>query len=384
MALIVIPIILPMSLCYYLGIGQIIMYVRAVALIILFLMLFQKQFILDKYILHIAIYAIFLFVATVWKGGSVSKCFTNLLNVLCPVLWCKVSFQRGRAYQCIKILSVFLIIMAIADIIVYLLLPEGLMVYQTGELLARTGLISNSNSITPYLIPSCFIVLFALAKEEKDSLINSLWLMFCFMFAIFFVFTGNGMFVSIICIVLFFAYSYTEKVSTVLNAKAMMIVLAVLFVLVCVFQQTNWLGELSALFTSSSTFSGRTQLWIYVIPQILHSPFIGYGVQENTYLSGYLYRTTAHNMYFQLLLWSGLIGCIPLVLIMNNTLKKVMQYWETSKAIRILSIGIIGTLIYFMLEVHVFVPIFWLALSYLNYYDKFLETDEQLNNNEIM
>lgn len=59
-----------------------------------------------------------------------------------------------------------------------------------------------------------------------------------------------------------------------------------------------------------------------------------------------------------------------------------MRYWKRNVDIRVLSIGVIGILIYFLFEVHTSVPILWLVISYINYYPLLIQSTEKDTQNK--
>lgn len=376
MTCLLIPIIAPMGAIYYWGLSHALMYIRLVALVFLIQDYILSKTRLNKYTFHVFAFLLLLLLSTAINNGNLEKYISNSLSIVLPVLWCKMSFKRGRGEVLLHILSFLLLFIAIANVFVYLISPNGIGAFETGELVVRMGLISNDNSITPYLIPGCFIVLLSLHMRHIDSFFSDAFVVILFMFPMFFVFTGVGIITSMICVMLLYSTKYFKLLRNLLNFRNLALGLLVLFIVFCVFRATNWISVFSVALGSSVTFTGRTNLWEYAIRLISEKPFLGYGIQESVYMPGYAYRTTPHNMYFQLLLWSGVVGILPILGIALSTLKSVMRRWKKNRGIQIISIGAIGTLVYYIFEVHTSAPVFWILLSYLNYYSCFLSNSD--------
>ena len=371
MFLLILPAVLPAGLIYYLNISHIVMYLKIVVMVLLLLEYCQRRIPIDNYLMLVSVYLLILLFSTYLYGGDLSKYFTVFLNVFYPVLWCRLSFEENRVDGIMHKLSKFLFLTALIDDVVWLLFPNGIVVTQTGELTTGMGLISNDNSLTPYLIAGCMLTLFSNVRNKEDSLMKDIATLVVFTFAMYYVFTGVGIIVSLICSVLLLTFKYSSTLKNILNFKRIVFIVVVLFVVFCIFRATNWISTFSIALGSSVTFSGRTKLWEYAKTLIATHPILGYGVQKDVYMRGYSYRTTPHNMYFQMLIWSGIIGTFPLIGILILAIRKVSFYWKERKDIRVLSLGVIGVLIYFLFEVHTSVQLLWMVLSYILYYDLF-------------
>lgn len=371
MLLLILPAVFPAGLVYSLNINHVVICAKVIAMALLMFEYTLKRIPLDKYLVLVTTFLFILLLSTFLNNGDVSKYIIVVLNTFYPVLWCRLSFEENRIDGIIRKLSVLLFLIALIDDIVWVLFPGGIVQIQTGEISDVMGIVSNANSLTPYLIAGCMITLFSITRNKKDMFIRDIIVSCVYTFAMCFVFTGVGIIVSLICIFLLLLVKYGGMLKNLINFKRIVFIICTLFVVFCILRATNWISYFSIALGSSVTFTGRTNLWEYAKTLIVQRPLLGYGVQEDVYMKGYLYRTTPHNMYFQLLIWSGVIGALPIIAIFIRTIKKVTKYWNTKKDIRVLSIGVIGVLIYFLFEVHTAVQIFWMVLSYLNYYDKF-------------
>ena len=378
--LLIIPFIcFPSGLAEYWGISHFLIYARLLISFLLPIWAFIKGCRLDKFTAMIYLYVLISLIETFLLNGNSDKCIIYFCNIISPITWCQIVYRTNIEQIALKYLSYFICVIAAANIIAYYLFPNGLTTIQTGELIVRTGLISNDNSISPYLIPSCCVVMYYLnMRDNKSSILQLFLLIFLFTYTIYWVFTGIGVFLSFMLLFLSITFLKADKLSYIINSKRLFSFFIIIYMLFCIFQQqSSFVNLLAESFDSSSTFSGRTYLWQYAIGLIEKRPLFGYGFTDDIYLMDYDYRTTAHNMFLQFIIWGGIFGFFPLACVLFMTFSKAQKYWNSMKQIRIIFLGVFLLLIYYMFEVHSFVPIFWICVAILNYkvWDKEVSCD---------
>lgn len=75
------------------------------------------------------------------------------------------------------------------------------------------------------------------------------------------------------------------------------------------------LNEWSRSLFNKNLFSGRTEIWISVMQEVVHKPFFGYGIGvKASHITDF--PLTSHNMYLQILMEFGLIGVLLFVFLL--------------------------------------------------------------------
>lgn len=122
--------------------------------------------------------------------------------------------------------------------------------------------------------------------------------------------------------------------------KAVAIVSVILVLLVVVFRvQENLDAVFVTLFGKTSDFSGRTLLWDQAFELIKQSPFIGFGLREDSLITIAGRTFTAHNFYLEALC-SGGIAALAAFFLMIAIIGKRVAICRNNAVGRILIVGI--------------------------------------------
>lgn len=113
------------------------------------------------------------------------------------------------------------------------------------------------------------------------------------------------------------------------------------------------LGKLLGLAGRSSTFTGRTDIWILAIKAIVASPWVGWGFEGNNYLikiSGMPYKSY-HNGYLDLMVRGGAIALGLFFLLLGNWLYQITKRTQVGSDIVPFAIPfVVSMLIYNLTE----------------------------------
>src|SRR5699024_1699553 len=113
-----------------------------------------------------------------------------------------------------------------------------------------------------------------------------------------------------------------------------------------------YLNELSRSLFNKNLFSGRTEIWIGVMNEVVHKPWFGYGVGVK---ASHITDTnlTAHNMYLQILMEFGIVGLFLFVLLLVMIWRALMKRLDHC-VVRWSACFMLGILIYLSFEVTLF------------------------------
>lgn len=175
--------------------------------------------------------------------------------------------------------------------------------------------------------------------------------------------SARSVFISLLSVLVFWAIL---KFYRPLFNKLIYIVLAGnflfigLYVLLSKIQLGTILNEWSRSLFNKNLFSGRTEIWIGVMNEVVHKPFFGYGVGVKASHIADTHLTT-HNMYLQILLEFGIIGVILFVFLLIAIWRVLVKRLDHF-VVRFSSCFLLGILIYLSFEVTLFQNNYSIAL----------------------
>lgn len=377
----ILPTVFPFGLSVYLNIYSAATLAKFISFILLFIIWAVTDHRINKYMGLVFLFVASLFISTAINDESIYRWAIDVVGILNVVIWMQLAVKKRQLDLMIKDLKNFALLIVIINIFSYFIAPGGIATVFTGNAYSACDLISNNNSVAPYVVPACFLSIFYCLWKEKCNLRKEIIIFILFFCVLFYAVTGAGMLIALLTVLLYLLMKYNRRFSYFLSIKKLIIMLAIIFFIICVFQATNWLGILFTAFDSNVTLTGRTLLWEYGMKLISQKPVFGHGISENNYMQGYLRIVTVHNMYFQIAIWGGFVSLTLIVMTVIEAMKSVHKYWGRRSDVIPIGLGVIGVLIYFMVEVHVSVPFFWILLSIAYYYEEIVEVNRDHESN---
>lgn len=338
-------------------------------IVITYLFHFRKP---NRLILWTLIFSMILILSTVINNANIAGSIRYLIPIISVLLWCEIAFKYFPK-RALQFLVFYYLIIAVMNIISIYLFPEGLFIDDYENIFY---LIANRNDMAPVLIPSMCLFLFYRNLRSKDSILNTLFAVAFFTFPLFKLWTGTGVTLAFICLMLALIWKF-KFFARLIKYKTLIYIAASIFILICVFQIVLFSGFIENFLHKSLTFTGRTYLWSQALDRFKGSWLYGYGVYTSLdviyTIPGKLALYSAHNMILQFASWGGIILLISFIGILFSA-RRIYQIFYGCKY---LWLSIFSILIFFMFETLTAVPLFWISLSLLQNMNVFIKESSE-------
>lgn len=246
------------------------------------------------------------------------------------------------------------------NLITILFFPDGLYLeVSTSGNIHMCYFLGVANQFGTYFFPGFSLIWFAelidLNGNNRFYSISSI-----IIFAVSFAACNNSTgLITTVLLAVFYIMSINNKLGRILSMKSILILYGVL----CgaILAGSSWL--LNSKFSSflvdivgkDITFSSRTSIWAVGILKFLEKPIWGYGRSSGYAVLTYYGRLFhAHNIVLQILLETGLVGLVLFVLFILNSSSE--SKYTSKNCVTALYIGVITTLIYYLMEVGSILP----------------------------
>lgn len=127
-----------------------------------------------------------------------------------------------------------------------------------------------------------------------------------------------------------------------LQPKWILLTMAVLLVLICVFEVQNLLASMLTAMEKGITLNSRTIIWDYTLRLIAQRPIFGHGSFTQAQINAFvLYGTThAHNLILELLLRAGILGAGGYLLFLCGFIRpgKNRKLFQSHAAVLVISL----------------------------------------------
>ena len=209
------------------------------------------------------------------------------------------------------------LIFAVANLIIGIVMPHGIASISVGAAHPHF-LYGNMNATVRSIMPGLCCSLLLDSKNQRLISMQTILIIFSFFYFVFvqyFMATGfTGIFFLVLWVILYKRISPKYK-------KAYLIVALIVFLIevlvVFTFGQSRYALYITGLFSTKTGFSGREALWVRALNQIPQKLLWGYGrlsTEDMFFNIGNAYGS--HNYYIDVLFQRGLIGFIPLLVLM--------------------------------------------------------------------
>lgn len=318
------------------------------------------------------LFGILMIYTTIENKGDLNSAIYFVRNLVIVSILTQLFISIENRYV-IKYLANYILLVAILnDLFMILGIDFGRMIsyVESTDIINYSqvnNLISNDNSLLPYLIPGLAIILIYTEIYQKNLLFKIICTVIC-LFSM--IYSWSGTAVGIIIILFFFVFTPLRDKISYPMIIVISIVENILFVGLRVQEMFSWF--ITKILGKSMNFTNRTLLWDQAIARIMQTPFLGSGKLTSDLLfqtDVYSSRFTAHNMYLQVGIWAGIIGMILFIMIFvfaGITLDKGecgnCKIWE--------KYSILALLMYFTMEVHTAFPMAMILLVFMQYPSK--------------
>lgn len=238
------------------------------------------------------------------------------------------------------------------------------------------------NQMGQQLIPMCAIVMcISYCKKEKKSIFMIAILLFT-IFSEMKVGSATGMVAGFVLLIGYFLIPFWDerKFNVGLLTGGYTIVSLILIVFQTVMTIPVFANFIQNVLKKDVTFSNRTAIWAQSLLRFQQSPLLGIGRQSGksvmTFqaINQYDISTSysAHNVFLQTIVESGIVGLIPIVILIILTAKRVRII--NGKYTRVYLISLSSVLTSFLMEAFdlTFFFIILAILFYQNYFEKII------------
>lgn len=358
----------PVGLLYLFHMATIYKYIQYIFLGCMLLIAINGKKVRNIYCLGGCAFVLYLLLVTCANHGSILSWWEFAYPLIMAILWISIAIRKQLEYI-LHYIAVYLCGVTIINVIGILLGISFHTSTQTnGFGIVRysqtVNFISNDNSLLPYLLPACAIVLCYLILKKK-SMFHCILVTVLFFSAPVLVWSGTAVGIELLLIIIYIT-PLREKITNTISIIFTVILNSILIAgSVALPVAVSWF--ITVVLKKQLNFSGRTDLWMKAILKILEKPIWGHGMLDSELLfstSKYAASFTSHNMYLQIGIWGGILGIILLVSWLYFSGRKRRKNSINS----ILICAVLGVLIYFSFEVHKTIFMWYVCIGMMYYF----------------
>lgn len=301
---------------------------RFVALFIaLIYFLIKKQ--VPKITLLLILYFLVYAYATYINGGNLFNLFNYSISIISFVVWIEI-ILKNNPLKGLQSLNITYSILVYVNLIFFILFPNGYMqtITTKGEFVNRYFL-GVYNQFAATLIPAVIVnvvyVYLRYGRMKLHSIILIITVFFTFVY-----FWSATSLVGIGLVIIYLILFKRGILNHLINGKIIIPTVIGLFILIVIF---NNMGVFSFIIedilNKDLTLSTRTIIWDAAIEMIKESPYFGFGYlgDGGRYIVfSSVRQRDAHNTVLQFMLQHGIVGFIPLILLIVLFVKNIEKY----------------------------------------------------------
>lgn len=309
------------------------------------------------------LFCFFLFITInefIFDNSGKTKTLLWVFSEVALICIIRVFSNDQRIQKFIDILFYGFAIIVVLDFVLLLLCPNGIFrseLYTSANTGAEGHFLGFKNIHIFYFIP-CSIISFY-KKNENSKLL--FWFLHITMFITLILMRASTSIIaySLMLLVYVFPGVFCKIKSTVVFLVSMVIS----YLLIASSKLMGAVDIVSVLFSKSSSFSGRTKIWMRGIQAHVLRPWFGYGMGSkpiNIYYQQY------HNKYLDTLVWGGIVGFIMFIVCVVLITIRFDKVYGKRRSITVACI--LGYSIIFLMEGNRGDLFFWpiITLLYLN------------------
>lgn len=358
---------------------------KYVSIITIVLIAFKKRVKLNMLVVNLLLFTGSMICITIMLDSNMLESFKRMTDIVVPVLWMNLMLKLN-ARRTLKFLIIYFGMLAVVNLIVIILLPNGLTATMDVN---KMYLISVDNKMIFTLLPMLGIALFYIEMYQyRYKFAYNLYAIIVFASAVFVIWNATGVVVVASMLLCWICDKYElwiSKFFTIRNGIIFLIIVIYLAVISDVFQ-TGILGMfITEVLHKPVTFSGRKTLWVQALQLIEKSPFLGYGV-DSEILSSFSFSTSAglltgfssHNGFLRILLEGGILTLALYFNIFVGIHRSCRTILKKYESVRILSYSMLAFLLACIFEAEFYSTTFMFLIALLYYTPKLLNQSQQL------
>lgn len=285
------------------------------------------------------------------------KAVTPLLCVM--MIWRRLKVDRFSTVHIVALAFWWLLTVNFFSV---LLFPNGLTQgYSVSLQFHRSFFLGVDNQFGKILFPGLALILFDEEYRGEKYHFASIMAVIVTLSTYLIRMSGGGLVSIFIFLMAYFVYRKNSS-SAFISYKTMFLLLVFLYIGVIggssIIYSNRLFLNLTTVIGKDTTMSGRTYIWKIGLMNFLKHPIFGIGWQPRDAVIILSAPYSAHNRLLQTLLEGGIIGGIFLILLLVGSMVRSAKISEKIQSIRILSIGIFITFIYFMVETGTLDPVY--------------------------
>lgn len=326
--------------------------IRALALILGFIIILIKRQVLPITLIVILFYCIY-GLSTILNNGELVGLLSDSILIIGFVMWVEL-LLKNFPIKTLQILNFIFTSLVYINIIFFFIFPEGYNNYysSTGLLVTRYFL-GVYNQFAAYLIPAVVIsVIYSLVRYNK-IIFSTKVLIISVLFTFVYFWSATSI-IGISLIILYLIFIHKGLLHHFINYKTISIIFITLFIVIVFMNNLSIFSFIiEDILNKDLTLSTRTRIWDIAIEMISDSFLLGYGYLEGgryIYLAQNIERN-AHNMFLQIFLQAGLLGFSSFVLMIIILFKKVTKY-KSNKIVKFILFSLFTSSVMMLSEVY--------------------------------
>jgi GT2 family glycosyltransferase/O-antigen ligase len=386
-----VPFFKPIGPCYYGVFNNIFQLWKAVAVaLILGLLLFSNDKKISFSSLKRVYSGLFLFwfiyiINSLRYGTNAADLINNAITS--TVLIYFISFYaKHDPVKLLKVLSNIFIVYCLAQFIsVIIIRIFGITIFEpiAGDFIYFLG---TDNYSAFSLLPMLGVILFSsMINKRKIGVVE--WI--CFISICIeniATWSVTAMLAIIFAVVLMILCRYQAKILDFFSPRNFLVFLNLVLILIVVFHIQNLMSPFFVkVLHKDITLNSRTYIWDGALKLIKEKFVFGWGNLSSKQISSYvLYGTThAHNMLLELLLRTGIIGCIGYLAFLTGSLQKEWKKYADTSAY-VLEIFFLAQLLLFFSDFYVTIMYFYCFMAVTYNLKYFLNIDNSISYNNTL
>lgn len=288
--------------------------IRVLAIYLGLLFIIKTRQILYVTFLVFLFFCFFAF-STYLNKGDLLGFASYTVNFFGFVMWLEI-ILKNSPIKGLSILNFVYSSLVYANLVFFLIFPEGYISYDTSSGTGLRYFLGNYNQFGSVLIPAVVInVIYSLVKFKRIR-ISTILLITTVCFTLIYFWSATSL-AGIFLIIIYLIFIHRGIFRYLVNNKTVIITIVGLFVAIVVLNNLQMFSfVIENILGKDLTLSSRTIIWDRVKDMISVSPYFGHG-----YLEGgrYIYfnevtQRDAHNTALQIILQSGYLGFLTFIL----------------------------------------------------------------------
>ncbi len=303
-----------------------------------------------------------LIISTLINHGDLMRVIKMGYKIIAPSILADLYF-RFDYKKALGVIGKFGSVLIFLNLIFVILMPSGFFVSSSGDKYTFLNLINN---VQIYWIPAMAFCLADCVVNERKSFFLRATLLFVSVFIPSVQYNNEtGIVLALALYIAFSAYALKRAIryKTMFRTSNLAFILAIDIAVVFIFILSNAKTSfITDLFSNYRTLEIRLFLWTSTLKKIVARPFLAYGVLDSDLIIYYnQWRNySPHNMFLMICIWGGIVALILFfALLLLPLLQKTKKRGQETFCYEICFLAF---LVYFLMEVIITMPLFYIFL----------------------